>query len=165
MVAPFPAPVFDCLQYAKTECVCSGSIIVYCKWSKTGVGEALGTKLVGWHSCVKLWRPFHTSLPASHTLFPSSFLSQGALQYIPLCARDQRSLCRLLLSANLPDDGPRLGHVHLPDSLHHLLHLWSCPGCLPGEVKGQRSKVISHRKPWGHYGQVGSYTLKSNVMW
>ena len=37
-------PVFDRLQYAKTE---SGSVFAYSKRSKTGAGEGLGTRLVG----------------------------------------------------------------------------------------------------------------------
>ena len=43
---PSPAPVFDRLQYAKTE-PASGSVFAYCKRSKTGAGEGLGTRLGG----------------------------------------------------------------------------------------------------------------------
>ena len=48
-------PVFDCLQYAKTEGEPAKYVmrpprpslsISYCKWPKTGTGEGLGTRLV-----------------------------------------------------------------------------------------------------------------------
>ena len=38
---PSPAPVFDRLQYAKTE-----PVFAYWKRSKTGAGEGLGTRLL-----------------------------------------------------------------------------------------------------------------------
>ena len=42
---PSPAPVFDRLQYAKTEPE-TGSVFAYWKRSKTGAGEGLGTRLL-----------------------------------------------------------------------------------------------------------------------
>ena len=39
---PSPALVFDRLQYGKTE----PEVFAYCKRSKTGAGEGLGTRLV-----------------------------------------------------------------------------------------------------------------------
>ena len=47
---PSSAPVFDRLQYAADHVVrftrLSGSIFAYCKQSKTGAGEGLGTRLL-----------------------------------------------------------------------------------------------------------------------